>query len=297
MPLRPIQVMSTAGDKTKPPAVTNRLTPAGWSFEDETGEVLLGEGSRGTLPRKPVEETRALQRLERVVTPWGREDADARRLEVYVGDRPIQRERVGKKDENDVLNDWFNRRMPRGLSVWYREDGLDAVPADVWTRYSAESLYARKIRQTVPVHVVSNVVLLGDTQQQVLLGTRTRRGRWLGYLETPGGKQEPGEDAYAASAREFHEEMGARLRWQDLQYRFILPLPEQGEMVSFEAFVYVLPRDAWWTPDLSKVSDRSHCATTWLSMANVEAQDKAGRLTPGTARALKHILDNRLFED
>ncbi|MBU1190714.1 MAG: Nudix family hydrolase [Gammaproteobacteria bacterium] len=62
----------------------------------------------------------------------------------------------------------------------------------------------------VPVHVAAAVIT--NAQGEVLISLRHAQLHQGGLWEFPGGKVEPGEEVYAALARELHEELGVTVQ-------------------------------------------------------------------------------------
>jgi ADP-ribose pyrophosphatase YjhB (NUDIX family) len=69
-----------------------------------------------------------------------------------------------------------------------------------------------------------------------LLVIRKSRGPYEGWLDLPGGSQEPGETAEAALERELHEELGARMkmRGQWNPFSLCVTADSKGRKIRFK---------------------------------------------------------------
>ncbi len=71
-------------------------------------------------------------------------------------------------------------------------------------------------------HVAVGIIF--NQQQQVLIAKRQAHQEYSDYWEFPGGKQEPGENAYQTLCRELAEEIGISVTkaqaWQQIEHHY-----------------------------------------------------------------------------
>lgn len=84
------------------------------------------------------------------------------------------------------------------------------------------------MQSTGPDRIQVAVGVIQDPQGRVLIGQRTRRDRYLGQWEFPGGKLDHGESVEHALQRELQEELGIRVSATEPLISIVHDYPDRG---------------------------------------------------------------------